>query len=158
MTGAQTHSHRGADERTSMRTGVWLTVLALGGIFAFAVTADTPVFSFHIAGYVVMAIAILGLVIPRRGLDWLGQRRLLIRRFRGVPGGPVMETSSPRYVLQNPAGGNVSADEPSLTPDPRVAAQAKSPAMRAAEQRSGGKQEDEQAPPDSEVVEEVYEE
>jgi hypothetical protein len=101
-------------------------MLAIGAILAFAVTTNTSVFNLHIAGYVIMLVAIAGLVIRRKGYTPLS-RRVVRRRTRTWPGGQVeetQETSLPPYVVQNP--GSPVADDlpggPSLTPDPTVRA------------------------------------
>jgi hypothetical protein len=106
-----------------MKTGRGLFWIGVGAILAFAVTANTSVFNLHVAGYVIMLIGILGLVVPRRGYEWLG-RRLYVRRTGKWPGGQVEETTYPPYVLRNPGTANARAhipDVPSLKPDPVVA-------------------------------------
>jgi hypothetical protein len=60
-----------------MKTATALTVLAVGAILAFAVTAQPSFFSFHIAGWVLMLTGIAGVVIPRRGYGWLRRRLVL---------------------------------------------------------------------------------
>jgi hypothetical protein len=109
-----------------MRTATGLTVLAVGAIFAFAVTTNTSVFDFHVAGYVLMLVAIAGLVIPRKGYTSLS-RRFIRRRTTIGPDGQVVETretSVPPYLTQNP--GSPAQDDlptgPSLRPDPTVRA------------------------------------
>jgi hypothetical protein len=108
-----------------MRTGTGLTLVAIGAILAFAVTTNTSVFNFHIAGFVFILVGVAALVIPRRSYTWLN-RRLVQRRTRRVPDGTVVETqetSYPPYVVTNPG---IEAQEtdlpiaPSLEPDPTV--------------------------------------
>ena len=43
-----------------MKTGVALAVIAIGAIFAFAVTTNTSVFNLHTAGWVLMIIGVIG--------------------------------------------------------------------------------------------------
>ena len=109
-----------------MRTATGLTLLAVGAIFAFAVTTNTSVFNFHVAGWVLMLVAILGLVVPRKTYTSLS-RRFVRRRTRIGPDGRILETEEtrvPPYLTQN--GGNPAEDDlpmgPSLTPDPTVRA------------------------------------
>jgi hypothetical protein len=110
-----------------MKTATGLTLLAIGAIFAFAVTANTSVFNLHVAGYVIMLAGLAGLFIPRKEYSRLS-RRLVQRRTRAWPSGTVVETREtevPPYVVQNP---NVAEEEtgllaiPSIPPDPTVAA------------------------------------
>lgn len=65
-----------------MKTASALTLVAIGAILAFAVTAQPTFFSFHTAGWVLMITGLAGAVIPRRGYGWL-RRRLVLT----APGG-----------------------------------------------------------------------
>jgi hypothetical protein len=105
-----------------MRTGTWLVVLAIGGILTFAVRTNTSVFDFHVAGFVIIIIAIIALVISQRGRIWLG-RRMYVRRTRHLPDGEVEEGSYPPYILQNPGTARGMAGLPgrvTLPPHPNV--------------------------------------
>jgi hypothetical protein len=64
-----------------MKTATSLTLLAIGAILAFAVTAHPSFFSFHVAGWVLMVIGAVGTVLPRRGSGWL--RRRVVRSGTG---------------------------------------------------------------------------
>lgn len=152
-----------------MKTGICLFWIALGAIFTFAVTTNTSVFNFHIAGFVVMVIGIIGLVTPKRGYEWLG-RRVYVRRTRKYPGGRVDERSYPPYVLRNMGDAKARAglpDVPSLQPDPEVAKWTEhsqtpeqemvtgaAPAHDAGEETPAR----EPIPGDTEVIEDSYEE
>jgi hypothetical protein len=97
-----------------MKTATALTVMAVGAIFAFAVTAQPSFFSFHVAGWVLMFTGLAGALIPRRGYGWLrrrlvlsgsGQRRGIDGKQRSfsrllVPGGLITESrvSAPEDV------------------------------------------------------------
>ena len=105
-----------------MRIGICLFWLAVGAIFTFAVTANTSVFNLHVFGVVIMIVALIGLLTPRRGYEWLG-RRVYVKRTRQGATSRVEQRSYPPYVLQNPGNGNAEAgipDRPSLDPDPEV--------------------------------------
>jgi hypothetical protein len=60
-----------------MKTATALTVIAIGAILAFAVTAQPSFFSFHVAGWVLMVTGVAGAAIPRRGYGWLRRRLVL---------------------------------------------------------------------------------
>jgi hypothetical protein len=85
-----------------MRTASGLTLIAIGAILAFAVTAATPLVNVHIAGWVLIVVGIIGLVLPKRGYGWL-RRRLVLRPG---PRGPVVrqcdETLYPRSIVRYP--------------------------------------------------------
>ena len=81
-----------------MRTGIGLTFVCIGAILAFAVTTNTSVFNLHTAGWVIMVIGVLGLVLPRRTYGWLSRR--LVRRT--YPGARVDEIAAPPYRARNP--------------------------------------------------------
>jgi hypothetical protein len=73
-----------------MKTGVGLALIAVGAIFAFAVTTNTSVFNLHTAGWVLIIIGIVGIAIPRRGYGWVG-RRVTTRQTRSRRGARVEE-------------------------------------------------------------------
>jgi hypothetical protein len=82
-----------------MKIGSSLALICIGAILAFAVTANTSVFNLHTAGWVLMLIGVIGLLIPNRTAGWLG-RRLLVRR--SYPSGRVEHIPVPPYVARNP--------------------------------------------------------
>ena len=98
-------------ERTIMKTGVGLALIAIGAILAFAVTTNTSVFNLHTAGWVLIIIGIIGIAIPRRGYGWVG-RRVFTRQTRWRPGARVEEVTYPTYVNRNPANTRVQAGLP----------------------------------------------
>ena len=97
-----------------MKIGSSLALICIGAILAFAVTANTSVFNLHTAGWVLMVIGVIGLLIPNRTAGWLG-RRLLVRR--SYPSGRVEHIPVPPYVARNPG---VSALERGLPSRPTL--------------------------------------
>jgi hypothetical protein len=95
-----------------MKTGFGLGFICLGAILAFAVTTNTSVFNIHTAGWVIMIIGIIGLVLPRRTYGWLG-RRVTVRRVREYPGTVVEDAAAPPYVARNPGTSRIEAGLPS---------------------------------------------
>ena len=86
-----------------MRTASCLTLIAVGAIFTFAVTAHPSFLNLQIAGVVIMATGVAGLLLPRRGQQgWLRRRTILRRGPRGPVVGRVEETRLPPYVMLNP--------------------------------------------------------
>jgi hypothetical protein len=67
-----------------MKTATSLTLLAIGAILAFAVTAHPSFFSFRVAGWVLMVVGAVGAVLPRRGNSWLRRRVVLTGTGRRV--------------------------------------------------------------------------
>jgi Domain of unknown function (DUF6458) len=110
-----------------MKTATGLTLIAIGAILAFAVTANTSVFNLHIAGYVIILVGLAGMLIPRRRYASLS-RRLVTRRTKSWPNGSVVETeetSLPPYVVTNHGDAAEEAGlptVPSIPPDPMVRA------------------------------------
>ena len=82
-----------------MKIGSSLALICIGAILAFAVTATPSFFNLHTAGWVLMLIGVIGLLIPNRTAGWLG-RRLLVRR--SYPSGRVEHIPVPPYVARNP--------------------------------------------------------
>lgn len=102
-----------------MKTATGMTLIAIGAILAFAVTAHPPLFNLQVAGWVLMLTGAVGMLMPRRGYGWL--RRKLVRR--PGPGGPVVseveETQYPSYVVLNQGATSRwarGADEPGTMP------------------------------------------
>ena len=93
-----------------MKIGSSLSLIGLGAILAFAVTANTSVFNIHTAGWVLMFIGVVGLLVPRSTAGWLG-RRLLVRRT--YPGGRTEHIPVPPYVARNPGTSALQAGLPS---------------------------------------------
>jgi uncharacterized protein DUF6458 len=137
-----------------MRTGVGLLVIAVGAILAFAVRANTSAVNLHTAGWVLMLIGVIGMLIPRRTYGWVG-RRLLVKRTRQWPGdgGPGDETvekrNIPPYVTHNPGTSRIMAG---LPPKSTLLTDSRGSVEDPIEE--GPKQ----APGDTEVVEDMYEE
>ena len=93
-----------------MKIGSSLALICIGAILAFAVTANTSVFNLHTAGWVLMLIGVVGLLLPNRTAGWLG-RRLLVRR--SYPSGRVERIAVPPYVARNPGVTNLQRGLPS---------------------------------------------
>ena len=91
-----------------MKIGSSLALICVGAILAFAVTTNTSVFNLHTAGWVIMLIGVIGLLLPNRTAGWLGRRVLVRRRY---PSGRV-EQASP-YVARNPGTAALQAAPPS---------------------------------------------
>jgi hypothetical protein len=94
-----------------MKTGAGLAFICVGAILAFAVTTNTSVFNLHTAGWVIMVVGVVGLLVPRRTYGRLGQR--LIRRTYPVT--EVEEVSVPGYVAREPGTARVRAGLPTAT-------------------------------------------
>jgi hypothetical protein len=108
-----------------MKIGSSLALICFGAILAFAVTATPSFFNLHTAGWVLMLIGVIGLVIPGRTAGWLG-RRVLVRRTypRGRaapygasnPGGPTVQQALPsRPTLLDPEDDLIEDAEPRYT-------------------------------------------
>jgi hypothetical protein len=93
-----------------MKTGASLALICIGAILAFAVTGNTSFFNIHTAGWVLMLIGVIGLVLPKRNAGWLG-RRMLVRR--SYPSGQVEHIPVPPYVARNPGTAALEAGLPS---------------------------------------------
>ena len=106
-----------------MKTATGLTLLAIGAILAFAVSASPPGVNINVVGWIVMLTGVAGFLIPRRASGWL-RRRVLERYGSGMPGsgmpgsgmpgsgisgsgrpaaGQDGDLAYPQYVLRDPA-------------------------------------------------------
>ncbi len=97
-----------------MKIGSSLALICIGAILAFAVTANTSFFNLHTAGWVLMIIGLIGVLLPNRTAGWLG-RRVLVRR--SYPSGRVEQIPVPPYVARNPG---ISAIEQGLPARPTL--------------------------------------
>lgn len=141
-----------------MKTGSSLALICVGAILAFAVTANTAVFNIHTAGWVLMLIGVIGLLMPKSTAGWLG-RRLLVRR--SYPGGRIEHIPVPPYVARNPGTAALQVGLPSRPTlldqqdQGDLIEEAENPAYRPGTGRSPG------APASSgtatEVIEDLYE-
>jgi hypothetical protein len=134
-----------------MKTVTCLTLIAIGAIFTFAITAHPSFLNLQVAGLVVMATGVAGLLLPRRGQEgWLRRRMVLRKGARGPVVGHVEETRYPPYIMLNP-GASATADEDadhgrsSTIPDVRATDKADRP-------------DDRGVPVESEIVEEYLQE
>jgi len=92
-----------------MKVGSSLALICIGAILAFAVTGNISFINLHTAGWVLMLVGLVGLVLPSRTAGWLG-RRLLVRRT--YPGGRVDHIPVPPYVARNPGTSALEAGLP----------------------------------------------
>ena len=93
-----------------MKTGAGLALICIGAILAFAVTGNTSFFNIHTAGWVLMVIGVVGLLLPNRTYGWLG-RRLLVRR--SYPSGQVERIPVQPYPARHPGTQALQAGLPS---------------------------------------------
>ena len=141
-----------------MKTGIGLTFVCVGAILAFAVTTNTSVFNLHTAGWVIMLVGVIGLLLPRRTYGWLG-RRMMVRRT--YPAGTsraakVEEIPVPPYVAHNPGTSRVRAGlppRPTLLDEPDV-----DPLVDPVEATVPGATVRPAGPGTAEVIEDLYEE
>jgi hypothetical protein len=124
-----------------MKTGASLTLIALGAILAFAVTATPSFFNLHIAGYVLIVIGIVGLYLRQRG--WIG-RQLTVRRTR-----PIRRTVS---VVRHVPGDADPAD----TVPVRAGLYGPPSSSETVETMVEARPTEPADPPESEVIEEEY--
>ena len=92
-----------------MRTASCLTLIAVGAIFTFAITASPSFLNLQVAGVIIMLTGVAGLLLPKPTVGWLRRRTVLRRSPRGPVVGTVDEERLPPYVMLNPAA---EPDEP----------------------------------------------
>jgi len=85
-----------------MKKATSLTLIAIGAIFTFAVTASPSFLNLQVAGVVIMATGVAGLFLPKPSQGWLRRRTVLRRGARGPVVGGVDEQRYPPYVMLNP--------------------------------------------------------
>jgi hypothetical protein len=93
-----------------MKIATGLTLIAIGAVLAFAVKGHPWFLNLQVCGWIIMAVGVAGLAIPRSGYGWL-RRQMVIRR--GPDGRQVVgmrQRRNPPYIMINPA----AAAEPSV--------------------------------------------
>jgi hypothetical protein len=85
-----------------MRTTVGLVILAAGAILTFAVSARVPGINLRVAGVIVMAAGIAGLLPGSRAGAWLRDRMPAAARPQAAPADEPGD-AYPAYLLQDPA-------------------------------------------------------
>jgi hypothetical protein len=93
-----------------MKTATGLGLLAAGAILAFALRVSPSWVNLHAVGWILIAAAVAGLLMPPRNRGWI--RRVTVRHRPGVvrrPPGPGAGREDdehlpyPPYVLRDPA-------------------------------------------------------
>ena len=124
-----------------MKTAPGLALVAIGAIFAFAITSSPSWINLQIAGWVLMLTGLAGILVPRRGYGWL-RRRVVVRRPRDAADEP---RSVRRALGVGRPRGPVRTEEELPTPQGRT--------IRGTAERA-----DETSEPAEETVEEYFEE
>jgi hypothetical protein len=109
-----------------MRTASGLTLLAIGAIFTFAITAHPSFLNLQIVGVVLMATGVAGLFLPKPRPGWLRRRTVLRDPESGTVEGTVDERRYPPYVMLNP-GSEPGEEHHGHQPGDLTAAEAAEP-------------------------------
>jgi hypothetical protein len=88
-----------------MRTTIGLVVVTAGAILTFAVSAQVPGINLRIAGVIVMAAGIAGLLPGSRAGAWLRRHSRLpdAGPVQAAPADEPEDAGYPAYLLQDPA-------------------------------------------------------
>jgi hypothetical protein len=85
-----------------MKIATGLTLIAIGAVLAFAVNGHPWFLNLQICGWIIMAVGVAGLVIPRSGYGWL-RRQMVVRRGPTGQVVGVRQAGNPPYIMINPA-------------------------------------------------------
>jgi hypothetical protein len=101
-----------------MRTATSLTVIAIGAIFAFAITSSPTFLNLQIVGWILILTGAGGMLLSNRSQNWL--RRTII--VRGRPEAPRTRTRRrrvPQLAAAGAAAGAPASPAPAtgVTPD-----------------------------------------
>jgi Domain of unknown function (DUF6458) len=102
-----------------MKTATGLTLLAIGAILAFAVSASPPGVNINVVGWIVMLTGVAGFLIPRRASGWL-RSRVLERSGSGMPGSGMPGSGMPGSGM--PGSGMPGSGMPGISGSGRPAA------------------------------------
>jgi hypothetical protein len=107
-----------------MNRATSLTVIAIGAILAFAVSASPSFLNLQIVGWILMATGAAGLLLERRGRDWL--RRTVI--VRGSPDVPRFGRRRPAQITARPPADQANQAHPANPENPAGPAEPTEPA------------------------------
>jgi hypothetical protein len=93
-----------------------LTVIAIGAIFAFAVTTSPHFLNLQVVGWILMATGVAGLVLERRNRDWL-RRTVIVRRS---PDASRFNRRRPTQIARRTSGEHPTAERPTEPIDESV--------------------------------------
>ena len=94
-----------------MRTATGLTLVAIGAILTFAVTAHPSFLNLQVAGVVIMIVGVAGLFLRKPAQGWLRRRTILRRGAAGPVVGQIDEKRYPPYVMLHPGAHGESASD-----------------------------------------------
>ena len=122
-----------------MKTATGLGLLATGAILAFALRASPAWLNLHAVGWILMAAAVAGLLMPQRNRPWFRRvtvRQPGVRERRADPGAGRQDDEHlpyPPYVLRDPAAlaSAILRDAELGGPAPRTDESATRPFLRA---------------------------
>lgn len=134
-----------------MNRATSLTVIALGAIFAFAVTASPSFLNLQTVGWILMATGAAGLLLERRGRDWL--RRTVI--VRGSPDVSRLRRRRPAQITAQPRANPARPTTPANPADPAGPAATDQPTQPIGDPVE--QQPAEQQPAERETIEEYIE-
>lgn len=84
-----------------------LSVIAIGAIFAFAITASPRFLNLQVVGWILMATGVAGLLLQQRNRDWI-RRTVVVRDSPGTP----RANRRRRTQIAAPPGEPSSPDQP----------------------------------------------
>lgn len=101
-----------------MKTATSLALVAIGAIFAFAITRSPSFLNLQVVGWVLMLTGGAGALIPRRGYGWL--RRSLVVKNDEAEKDPGKAEQPQRFSRILVPGGLISSRHASLQPKGQV--------------------------------------
>jgi hypothetical protein len=94
-----------------MKTATGLTLIAIGAVFAFAVHGHPWFLNLQVCGWIIMAVGVAGLAVPRRGYGWLRRQVVMRRGPESARVVGVRTRHNPSYIMLDPAAAE---DEPDI--------------------------------------------
>jgi hypothetical protein len=134
-----------------MKTATGLTLIALGAVLAFAVNGHPWFLNLQICGWILMAVGVIGLVVPRRGYGWLRRQMVVRRTPDGRPVIGMRQKRYPPYIMINPAAAGVAGES-------EAKATAQMPEMPTDSPTQSWSESETTVVPDKETVEEFFQE
>jgi hypothetical protein len=104
-----------------MKTATSLALVAIGAIFAFAITRSPSFLNLQVVGWVLMLTGGAGALVPRRGYGWL-RRSVVVKNDEadGDPDRPAPQPRQQRFSRLLVPGGLISSRRGPVQPGGQV--------------------------------------
>jgi hypothetical protein len=92
-----------------MKIATGLTLIAIGAVLTFAVNGHPWFLNLQVCGWIIMAVGVAGLAVPRSGYGWLRRQMVIRHGPEGRQLAGIRQRRNPSYIMINPAAAAETA-------------------------------------------------